>query len=132
MLILLITVSSSQVSYQRPEEGREKAVQELMTEDIIVYMTYYSPSIYQPVIYGDASSTRPCGLLVLLVVVGIDMGLLSLLLQDRSEFVFADAAEERADIMRFLDHPLQTANNQISSDRQLLITLAMLPREYFV
>lgn len=60
------------------------------------------------------------------------MGLLSLLLQDRSEFVLADAAEERADIMRLLDHPLQTAKKQLSSEKQLLITLAMLPREHFV
>lgn len=63
---------------------------------------------YQPVVSGDASGTRPCGLLVLLVVVGVDVGLLRLLLQDRSEVVLADAAEERADLVRLLDHPLQT------------------------
>lgn len=63
-----------------------------------------------PVISGDASSTCPCGLFVLLVVVGIDVGLLRLLLQDISKLVFADAAKEGANIMRLLDHPLQTVH----------------------
>lgn len=49
MLILLITVSSSQVSYQRPEDGREKAVQELRTEYISIYGildSQYIPTCY--------------------------------------------------------------------------------------
>lgn len=61
---------------------------------------------YPPVISGDASSTCPRGLLVLLVVVGVDVHLLSLLLQDLSKLVFANAAKERSHLMRFLDHPL--------------------------
>lgn len=62
----------------------------------------------QPVVSGDAGGTRPRGLLVLLIVVGVDVGLLGLLLQDRSKVVLANAAEERADVVRLLDHPLQT------------------------
>ncbi len=81
---------------------------------------YYSP----PVISGDASSTCPCGLLILLVVVGIDVGLLSLLLQDLSKLVFANAAKERAHVMGLLDHPLQTVTTALISRRLTLLTEA--------
>lgn len=68
-------------------------------------MCYFN---YSPVISSDASSTRPCGLLILLVVVGINVGFFSLLLQDVAKLVFANAAEKCAHIVGFLDHPLQT------------------------
>lgn len=64
---------------------------------------------YLPVISGDTSSTCPCGLFVLFIVVGVDVGFLGLLLQDLSKLVFADATKERSYLMGFLDHPLQTA-----------------------
>lgn len=77
--------------------------------------TYHYHYYYLPVISGDASSTCACGLFILLIVVAIDVGLLSLLLQDLSKLIFADAAKERAHIMRFLDHPLQTVTTALIS-----------------
>lgn len=73
---------------------------------------------YPPVISSDARSTCPCRLFVLFVVVGVDVGLLSLLLQDLSKFVFANATKERSHFMRFLDHPLQTVTTALSDDSQ--------------
>lgn len=103
MLVLLIAVSSSQVSHQRPEEETSERARTRRASS-------RAPThFYQPVVSGDAGGTRPSGLLVLLIVVGVDVGLLGLLLQDGSEVVFADAAEERADVVRLLDHPLQTS-----------------------
>lgn len=75
--------------------------------------TYYHN--YPPVISCDASSTCACGLFVLLVVVGIDVGILSLLLKDLSKLVFANAAEECAHIVGFLDHPLQIVTASLVS-----------------
>lgn len=113
MLILLIAVSSSEVSHQRPEEGgnggRRKGGSGVSNRGRVGRVDVPQSHFYRPVVSGDASGTRPCGLLVLLVVVGVDVGLLGLLLQDRSEIVFADAAEERSHVVRLLDHPLQTA-----------------------
>lgn len=77
--------------------------------------TYAYYHNYPPVISGDASSTCACRLFVLLVVVGIDVGLLSLLLQDLPKLVFANAAKERAHIVGFLDHPLQTVTASLVS-----------------
>lgn len=78
MLILLVTVSSSQVSYQRSGgvgggwcwSYEQTRLQQLRLRSLIL----------TPVITSDAGSTRPRWLLVLLVVVGIDVGLLRLLL----------------------------------------------------
>lgn len=71
--------------------------------------------IAKPVVSGDASSTRPSGLFVLLIVVDINMGLLSLLLQDLSKLVFANAAKIRAHVVGFLDDPLRTATPPVIS-----------------
>lgn len=79
---------------------------------------------YPPVISSDASSTRPCGLFILLIVVGIDVGLLSLLFQDLSKLVFANAAKKCAHIMGFLDHPLQTTTKTHQFCRLTLLTEA--------
>lgn len=69
---------------------------------------------YTPVISRDARSTRPCGLFVLLVVVGVDVGGFRLLLQDIPKLVLADAAKERPDVMGFLDHPLETVTSDLA------------------
>lgn len=115
MLILLIAVSSSEVSHQRPEgEGRGKGGSAVSGRGQVGRVGVPQPHFCPPVVSGDASGTRPCGLLVLLVVVGVNVSLLSLLLQDRSEIVFADAAEERADVVGLLDHPLWTARKRDS------------------
>ncbi len=68
---------------------------------------------YAPVVSSNAHSTGPCGLFFLLVVVGIDVSLLSFLLQDLSKLVFANAAKERSHMMGFLDHPLQTVTTAV-------------------
>lgn len=70
---------------------------------------------HPPVIPGDTSSTCPCGLFILLVVVGFDVCFLGLLLQDPSKLVFANAAKERSHLMGFLDHPLETTNASLIS-----------------
>lgn len=60
-----------------------------------------------PVITSDAGSTGSCWLFTLLIIMGIHMSFLSLLLQDLSKFIFADAPEESCSFVRFLNHPLQ-------------------------
>lgn len=47
---------------------------------------------------------------------GIDVGLLSLLLQDLSKLVFANAAKERSHFVGLLDHPLHTETTALSDD----------------
>lgn len=74
--------------------------------------------ITPPVISGDASSARPSGLLVLLVVVGVDVGLPSLLLQDLSKLVFPNAAKERSHPVGLLDHPLRAEKLSLISANQ--------------
>lgn len=60
-----------------------------------------------PVITSDAGSTGSCWLFTLLIIMGIHMSFLSLLLQDLSKFIFANAPEESCSFVRFLNHPLQ-------------------------
>lgn len=71
--------------------------------------------VQAPVVSSDACSTCSCGFLILFVVMSVDMGLFGLLLEDLSELIFADAAEERSHVVRFLDHPLKN-NRHKSSD----------------
>lgn len=76
--------------------------------------------IQAPVVSSDARSTRSCGFFILFVVVNIDVGLLSLLLEDLSKLIFADAAEERSHVVRFLDHPLERATTaQINTGQSI-------------
>lgn len=65
-----------------------------------------------PVSAGDAGSTCPGGLLILLVVMCVHMCLSCLLLQDFPEFIHPDAAKKGGSFVWLLNHPLQRSNRR--------------------